>query len=80
MLTSGSEKHTIINLCMMEAGILLIQDITAQRKYRFIQSQREHVDMEKPFNFGYNLCREADTPEYRDLQRGSLWNSDTNGR
>ena len=64
---------------MIEAGILPVQDIIEKRKCKFIKSQREHVDIEKPFQFVYNMCRDANTPGYRCLERSGLPSDDTNG-
>lgn len=75
----GVRKNTSINLCMIEAGIPPVQNIIAERKYKFIKSQRDHVDTEKPFHFVYNMCREANTPGYRSLERSVSATSDTDG-
>ena len=53
----GVRKNTSINLCMIEAGIPPTQYIIDERKYKFIKSQRDHVDIEKPFHFVYNMYR-----------------------
>ena len=37
------------------------------------------MDIEKPFQFVYNMCRDANTPGYRCLERSGLPSNDTKG-
>ena len=68
----GVRKNTSINLCMVESGIPPVINIVKKRRYNFLKSKLDSVDMEQPFCTVYELCRRENTPGYRFLCREML--------
>lgn len=64
---TGVMKNNSINVCMIEKGINSINDVVADRRYRFI-TQIDQMDKDIPFHYIYNLGREENTPGYRFME------------
>ena len=62
-------KNTSINLCMVEAGIPPLYSVIENKRKCFMKSKRDRVDTDEPFHLVYQLCREANTPGFRFLER-----------
>ena len=60
---------------MIEAGIPPVQDLIASRRMKFLKIKQDAVDINEPFHFVYDLCRIANTPAFRFLERSALWES-----
>lgn len=63
----GVRKNTSINLCMVEVGIPPVKDIIDKQRKSYLQSKLEDVDLEQPFHYVYNMCRNQSTPGYKIL-------------
>ena len=74
----GVRKNTSMNLCMIEADIPPVQHLIEKKRYKFIKRKHENIDMQQPYHFVYNLCRDANTPGFRFIERSLLWNSNEN--
>ena len=57
----GVRKNTSINLCMIESGIPPVIDLVKKRRYNFLKSKLDSADMEQPFSYVYELCRQENT-------------------
>ncbi len=64
----GVLRNTSVNLCMLQAGISPLQSVLAERRKRFLLSQIEQNDRERPLNVVYSLCKEGNTPGHRFLE------------
>ena len=74
----GVRKNTSMNLCMIEAGISLVQHLIEKKRFKFIKRKHDNSDMEQPCHFVYNLCRDAITLGFRFRENASLWNGKEN--
>ena len=63
----GVRKNTSNNLCTLEAGILPVKNIIANKQRSFLISKLENMNEELPFNYVYSMCRDNGTPGYRYL-------------
>ncbi len=54
---------------MLEAGIPPLHYILEKKKRIFLISRRDRTDKEEPFTFVFDLCRNHNTPGYRNLTK-----------
>ncbi len=62
---------------MVEAGILPLQSVIEKKRKCFILSKRT-VDMSEPFHLMYYMCREANTPGFRFIERTMMHDESAN--
>ena len=61
----GVRKNTSLNLCLLEAGIPPIRHIISRQRSNFLKSKVNVNDIDQPFVYVYNLCRNNNTTAYR---------------
>ena len=57
---------------MVEAGIPPLQCVIEEKRKCFMRSKREGVDLSEPFHLVYHMCREANTPGFRFIERSMI--------
>ena len=65
----GVRRNTSIDLCLIEAGVIPIKQVLAQRRATFLKSKLIENDAEQPFMFTFRLCNEHNTTAYRYMSR-----------
>ena len=74
----GVRKNTSIDLCLIESGIEPINYLLSKKRKRSLESKLASPDWEGPFHLVLELCRSANTPGYRYIQKALQFNCDVN--
>ena len=65
----GVRANTSVNMCLTEAGIPTAKHVIRNKRRTFLLNKLRNRNAEEPFQIVHDMCRNANTPGYRFLEK-----------